>query len=299
MTREQREGLAALLPEGRVRFDEPMSQHSAVAAGGPAEAFVCTATVEELRRLLAWAQEQAIDYRFWGAGSATLVRDGGLAGLVIALGEEFDGTVVERQSEAECVLRVGAATRAAALLTFCEAQMLSGMEPMARERGTVGGALCSSAGIAEETLLELTMVTKEGKELTLTRSGLRFEEGRLKIPQTAVIARVQLRAVPRPAGDAAELRVCEAAEELESLPCLTRVFTAPCKTGASVLIEEAGLAGVRVGMARVSARDANTIVNEGRATARDIVVLMNLMRDRVREHSGVTLEPAIEVVGER
>jgi UDP-N-acetylmuramate dehydrogenase len=301
MTREQRQALAALLPAGNVCFDEPMERHSAVAAGGPAEAFVRVADVGELSRVVAWCCDEAIDYRFWGAGSAILVRDGGMAGLLIALGRAFEHTAIEREVDGDILLAAGAAVRLTDLAAIGEREGLVGLAPFAGEPGTLGGALCAAEGLAERCA-EVTIVTKERRELTLTASALRIEEGRLKMPRTAAIVRALLRCARAGSENAVHL-VGEGGQAIGAdaapSPRLAHVFRSPCKTEARILIEEAGLAGVRVGAARVLPSDANAIANEGQATVRDIVVLMNLMRDRVREHSGITLLPAIEVWGER
>ncbi|MFA4874303.1 MAG: FAD-binding protein [bacterium] len=300
MTREQRDELAALLPAGRVRFDEPMSLHSAVAAGGPVEAFVMVEDIEELKRVIGWAVERDLDYRFWGKGSALLVRDKGVRGLIVALGSEFSKTWVERASGEEIYVACSAATPIWELLNFCTNEKLTGLEGIACEPGTVGGFLCASSSSTAEgplsALEEITIVTKDGRELTLRRSAIRVEEGRLKIPRTSAVTRALFK-LSRAAEIAEAPRHCP--DSGAGLPHLRCVFTSDCRTAASELIEDSGLKGVRVGGARVSMEDANSIVNQGKATARDIAVLMNLMRDRVREQTGVVLVPMIELIGER
>ena len=297
MSREQREELAKLLPDGAVRFDEPSSAHSVAAVGGPAEAFVRARDLGQLKAVMAWAVEQGFEYRFWGRGSATLVREGGLPGLLIKLGEGFAGASVERSSGEESFVSVGAAGLAADLARWCAGQNLAGAPGFMRFAGTVGGALCSQKGEGEsdfvDSIEELTILNKEGRELTLRRSALRFEEGRLRIPRTAVVMKVLIRLTPSVEAWA------QVGEREDAGPRLTRVFGSPCKTSATIMIDEAGLTGVRVGGARVASDDANAIVNEGNATARDIVVLMSLVRDRVRQSTGVALTTLTEVVGER
>lgn len=302
MSRAQKDELAALLPDGRVLFDEQMSKHSAISVGGPGEAFVTIADVDELKRVLSWAVEHNIEFRFFGKGSKMIVRDKGVKGIILSLGESFNQVWIERTCGNEVFIGAGAATKARDIFNFTREKNLAGVAEFANERGSLGGFLSSGAGVNANELMaaieEITIVTKDGRELTLRRNALRVENGRLKIPRTTAIVRAIFKCTQAtvqevlPLGD-------EANAEAKALPKLTGVFSSMCRTPARELIEDAGLMGVRVGGARVSLEDANTIINQGNASTRDIAVLVNLMRDRVREQTGVNLEPMIELIGER
>lgn len=307
LTREQREELAGLFPQGTVRFDEPMSRHCTMRVGGPAEALATVEDVDQLKRLLEWASERRVDYLFWGGGSNTLVRDGGIRGLVVKLGGNFDFIKIDHRSGGEAFLSAGAATPTARLIGWCAENGVSGLEPLAGVCGTVGGNLITNAGTEEgriaDAVDEITVVDRDRRELTFKRPGLRFEYRKLKLPRTFAIIRALFR-LEDDDGAAISGRVDEilrrrAGAQPEGVASLGCVFKNPGKTAAGFLIEEAGLKGVRVGGARVSTVHANFIVNEGGATARDVIVLMNLVRDRVREQTGFTLEPEINVVGDR
>lgn len=291
MTREQRGSLSALVPSGRVRFDEPMAGHGAFGAGGPAEAFVVAEEVGELRAVIAWAMEHGVDYRFWGGGSRTLVRDGGVRGVVVALGGAFSAVAVDRLSGDEVFVSAGAAARLEALAGWCAKQGLAGAESCAGRRGTIGGHLMAPDGAGDplcDRVEEITVVDREGRELTMRRTALRREGGRLRLPRTMAIVRALFRFGRGGVDDASPPSPERSFEN---------VFASAGRTPAEVLIEEAGVGGVRVGGARVLAAHPNVIVNEGHATARDAIVLMNLVRERVREQTGIALELKIEVIG--
>ncbi|MBN1282975.1 MAG: FAD-binding protein [Proteobacteria bacterium] len=295
MSRQQRDALAALLPEGSVLFDEAMSRHSAAGVGGPAEAMVRADGIAGLKAVLAWAIDNGVEYRSWGRGSSTVVRDGGISGIVIGLGGEFEGAEIREQRRDEALVSAGSACAARALCEMCAARGLAVPDRISGSCGTAGGALFSGRGDDApgfvDSVEEVTIVTKEGRELTLRGGALRFETGALKVPRTSVVVRAIFRL--KAAGEQAVIR--PAPKDMR----ISHVFSSGCKTCASALIDEAGLRGVRVGGARVAIDDPNAIVNEGNATARDILVLMSLIRDRVREFTGVTLEHAIEITGER
>lgn len=274
-----------------------MSAHSPIGIGGPAEAFVIAGGVEELRRVIGWAMENAVDYRFHGSGSHTIVRDGGLRGLVIALGETFQAIEEERVSGEEHYVQVGAAVPVSRLLAWCAENGMTGLDALAGCRGTIGGTLLTNAGVACDALAdlvsEITVVNREGRELTMKRAAFRAEEGRLRLPRTMAIVRA-LFLLRREGSDAPRAVRSEEQEEAS----LDNIFRNPGRTAAEILIEETGFSGVRVGGVRVAPAHANRIIGEGRAMARDAIILMNLIRERVREQTGTALELNIEIVGD-
>lgn len=306
MTREQKAELLRLVQRGEVRFDEPLARHCAMGVGGPAEAFVIVESIEELCGLIRWAMDQTIDLRMWGGGSNTLARNGGVRGLVVKLGEGFSGVELGQDLGNQAVVRAGAATPTAQLTRWCAEHGFSGLECLSGCYGTVGGNLLMNAGMPEgsigDVVEEVTVIDREGREVSLKRSALRFEYRSLKIPRTMALIRGLFRlrrASPEEVQSAME-KLLVRREETQptgsrSLGCVFRNLDA---APAGKLIEEAGLKGVRVGGARVSALHANFIINEGRATARDVEILINLIRERVKDQTGISLEPEIVIVGE-
>ncbi len=257
--------------------------------------------------MLAWADEHGVDYRAWGSGSTVLVRDAGLRGVALQLGDAFTTAAVDREEPEGVLISVGAAMPAMAFVDWCAEQGLAGAERLAGLSGTMGGKLMANAGTAEAPLAEIveevTIVGREGKVLTVRDRGLRFEERGLKLPRTAVVVRLLLRLARDDVAAIAErttaVREARPAARGTNPQRFAPLFRDPGKVGAAVLIDEAGLAGVRVGGARIAPEWANAIVNENEASARDVIVLMGLIRERVRERTGITLENAIEIIGER
>jgi len=306
MTREQKEELLNLCPVGKVLFDEPMSRHCLMGVGGPVEALVVPETMEELKGVIAWAMERKVDYRFWGAGSNTLVRDRGLRGLAIRLGQGFDFLKSERELDGFALVSAGAATPTRRFVEWGAKEGLEGVETLSGCCGTLGGNVLTNAGAGEKAIAdfveEITVVDREGRELTMKRSALRFEYRELKIPKTMAVVRALFRFKKTEPSEVEAAVSARAVAREESQPTGVRslgcVFKNPQKPQAGVLIEEAGLKGVRIGGARVSSVHANFIINEGKASARDVCVLMGLIRERVKERTGIVLEPEIEVLGE-
>lgn len=305
MTRRQRDELTSLLPEGSIRFDEPMSLHSSIGAGGPAEAFVEVENIETLKKIIEWAASEKLDWRFMGGGSNTLVKDGGVRGALIKLGSGFDMVEVERESGDEIFVVAGSSLPTHKFVNFCSERGFGGIERLAGVWGTVGGNLATNAGndagSVSDLVEEITIVNRDLRELTMKKSALRFEYRSLKIPGTAAIVRALFKFKKLEAAEVqnlidAHMKKRETSQPVgqKSLGC---IFRNQGKTPAGVLIEEAGLKGVRVGGARVSTVHANFIVNEGNAKARDITVLIGLVRERVKENTGIILETEIEIIG--
>ncbi|HEU5394560.1 MAG TPA: UDP-N-acetylmuramate dehydrogenase, partial [Candidatus Methylomirabilis sp.] len=279
--------------EGEVLYDEPMSRHTSYRIGGPADVMVCPRTVEATQAALRIAREHGAPVFILGGGSNLLVRDGGLRGLVLNL----FGTLQEMRAEGEAVT-AGSGAKVTALVNFCARRGLAGLEPMAGVPGTVGGAVKGNAGafgvtisdhLASVRVLELT-----GEERVLKREALRFayRQSSLTAEQVLVSATFRLRR-----GDAAALKQKVAqilAERRAKQPVEWRsagsVFKNPPGDFAGRLIEGAGLKGTRVGDAMISPKHGNFFLNLGRATARDVLALIALAQERVRERTGVSLE---------
>jgi len=307
LTREQREELSKMLPPERVCFDECMSRHSFVGMGGPAEAFSIAADVVELRELIAWAGERKVDYCFVGCGGKTIVRDGGIRGLTIRLGEGFRFINVESESDGTVFVSVGSSTTVPEFINWCADNCFAGLEELVSSCGSIGGCLSMNVKVGERSIgdfvEEITIINREGKELSLRGKSLRFDEDSLKIPRTAVIARAVFR-LGR--GDRSEIMAkLEGFNESlskkisQGIGFISGVFKSEGKTSADILIDDARLNGIRVGGARVSMIDSNAIVNEGKATARNVTVLMSLIRDRVKQQTGIVLEPRISIIGKK
>ena len=306
LTREQKEGFFGLPLKIPIKFDEPLSRYTTIGIGGPAESFAIVDSVDELKIVLGFVSEQMIDFHVLGGGSNTLIKDGGLRGLIIKLGDGFDTIVVDRTIDNDVYVSVGSATPTQRLVKWAADEGFSGLEFLAGVWGTVGGNLVGNAGTNTgsigDVVEELTLVSREQRELTMKKQALKFEYRNLKITRTATIVKTLFKLTRSTPSDVhskvATLMEKRRATQPVGVRSLGCTFKNPGKTSAGVLIEDALLKGVRVGGARVSTVHANFIVNEGNATARDFTVLMNLVRERVKESSGVVLETEIEIIGE-
>jgi UDP-N-acetylmuramate dehydrogenase len=286
---------------GSVRRNEPMTRHTTYRIGGPVALLVECATVADLASATSILAEEEVDWRVLGKGSNVLVSDDGYDGAVLTLGRDFKRHALEGEH-----LRSGAGVILAAAVRDAFSEGRTGLEFAVGIPGTVGGALAMNAGSREEwigSIVESVTLFVPGEGLVGVRgpeiawgyrtSGL---QGR------GIIVEAVLRLVE---GDAdlirrsmeASLRRRKRTQPL-SMPSAGSVFVNPEGDSAGRLIEASGLKGARVGGAEVSEVHANFIVNAGGATATDVVTLVRLIRDTVKEAHGIELTPEVRFLGQ-
>jgi len=286
---------------GVLRVDEPMSKHTSWRVGGRAQRYYQPADIQDLALYLSQLdQNEAVTWI--GLGSNVLVRDGGIAGSVIATSGVLNGLSSINANS----VRVEAGVACAKAARFCARQSLQGAEFLAGIPGTMGGALAMNAGaFGGETWNIVTAVE------TVTRSG----ELKRRLPKDY---QVGYRSVSGPGGEwfvAAQLTL-ESGNSEDSLakikqylnkrsdtqpiqlPNAGSVFKNPPGNFAARLIEASGLKGFRIGGACISEKHANFIVNTGAATAADIEALILHAATVVEQLQGVKLEREVRVIGE-
>ncbi|MBI1909757.1 MAG: UDP-N-acetylmuramate dehydrogenase [Deltaproteobacteria bacterium] len=284
-----------------VQFNEPLAPYTSIKVGGPADLFLTPKDRDELKRFVLYTREKEIPLFILGAGSNLLIRDGGIRGAVIFL-KNFSH--VELISET--FLTAEAGLFVPKLVEWTASQGLTGLEPLIGVPGSLGGAIAMNAGTRQgeigSLVEEVTGLTKEGEEVRIPKSKLEFKYRSSKIPRGVVILSAILKLEK---GERTEIenRIREFKEyrlktQPLNYPNLGSVFKNPLPGFAGQMIEEAGLKEVRIGNARISPKHANFIINEGGATAKDIQILINLVKDKVKDRFSVNLEPEVKIVGE-
>lgn len=284
---------------GKVFRDEPMSRHTSLKVGGPADLFLEPADLDDLREALARIRRGALPCLVVGGGFNLLVRDGGIRGCVISL-KRFDQ--VTPLSGAR--LEVGAGVTNQALTRFAAENGLGGIEFLCAIPGSFGGALAMNAGAhGGETMQRVESLTTMRDATVLVRSGGEVAHGYryLELQPGEIVLGARLRLEP-----AERCLVEERMQEYLSkrggqrvgLPNAGSFFKNPPGESAWRLIDEAGLRGKTVGGAQVSEVHTNFLVNKGGARAADFLALAELIKQRVKEASGVELEEEVRIVGE-
>ena len=284
-----------------VRTDERMSGYTTFRIGGPADFFVTPDSVESLRSVLHFVRENGIPYFILGNGSNLLVSDEGYRGVVIRIGDGFDGLKVDGtniMAEAGLLLsQVAAAARDAGL---------SGMEFASGIPGTLGGAIVMNAGAyggeMKDIVRDVTVMTKEGDVRSIESRDMEFgyRTSTVKKNDWIVLAvHFLLSEGNRSIIEARmnELKEARISKQPLNFPSAGSTFKRPEGYFAGKLIMDSGLAGYSVGGAEVSEKHCGFVINRGGATASDVFILIRRIREIVYAKFGVTLEPEIKFVG--
>ena len=299
---ELKQRLSEILPAFSLREEELLSKHTSFRIGGPAELMVFPNTVEQLRQVFLAAKECGIKPRILGSGSNVLAPDEGLRGLVICTRECLMGLEL---TEENCVIAMAGMTMAQTAM-FAARNGLSGMEFAHGIPGSIGGGIYMNAGAYGGELKDCTIWTDfmdlnggitrfEGAEQGFAyrcstfqgREGIILRSCFALMPSDEATVRSKIK----------ELNDRRRASQPLELPSAGSTFKRPKVGYAAALIQEAGLKGLQVGGAAVSEKHAGFVVNLGGATAKDVLALIDLVKEKVLAYSGVELEPEVRLWG--
>ncbi|HEY8378195.1 MAG TPA: UDP-N-acetylmuramate dehydrogenase [Nannocystis sp.] len=301
------------LPPGalELRPDEPMARHTTLRLGGPADLWARPADIPALQALLARCHALAIPVTFVGGGSNLLVRDGGIRGVVINLGRMNRVTRPDPERDPTHVaVEAGATT--GRLLQHALQWDLGGLEFLGGVPGSVGGGLIMNAGtyLGEFTRVVTAVhsLRRDGSPCTRDHAACGFRYRGSDLPPDEVVVAADLRLWPRPRAeieaDVAALRERRRQREPTGVANNGSTFKNPPGDYAGRIIESVGLKGTRIGAAVVSPVHANWLVVERpdpgvpEPRAADLLALIDLVRTRVRDAVGITLELEVKITGE-
>ena len=294
-------GLAATMPElrGRLLADQSMAGITWFRVGGPAEFLYSPADESDLSYFLEHLPHD-VPVTVVGLGSNLLVRDGGVGGVVIRLGRGFNEVYVEGKN-----VRAGAAVPDVKVARAAADAGLAGLSFYRGVPGAVGGALTMNAGAydreTKDVLIEARAVDRSGKVHVLKSADMGFSYRHSDVPNDFIFTQALFAGTP---GDAKKIidemeRITEAREATQPIKSRTggSTFKNPQGKKAWQLIDAAGCRGLVVGDAQVSELHCNFLINRGNATAFDVEMLGEMVRQRVKVHSGIELEWEIVRIG--
>jgi UDP-N-acetylmuramate dehydrogenase len=280
-----------------------MSRHTTFRIGGPANLLVDVGSRDELLCVLRHVQEHGLALHVIGRGANLLVSDAGVRGVVLRLAGDFKQASWDEKRN---IAKVGAGVALATLVTDSARRGYDSFCWAVGIPGTIGGAVCCNAGAWGHAMGKFVeavhVMTPGGEEKVLAKDEVTFEYRRSSIGSSDIIldATVKLER----AADGTRETVDVIAENLRrkretqplDLPSAGSIFKNPPECPAGQLIDHAGCKGMREGDAVVSPKHANFIVNEGKATATDVMRLIERVRERVKGQFGVELELEIGIV---
>jgi UDP-N-acetylmuramate dehydrogenase len=281
-----------------LRENEPLAPYTWLRLGGPAKYFAEPTSPEELITLVKRCHEQGITARLLGGGSNLLVSDQGVDGLVIHLTAACFANVERRGN----TLAVGGGAKLAHLVSVAAREGLVGMEDLVGIPGTVGGALHGNAGGVHDDIgtwaRGATVITRAGETVQRSRDELHFAYRSSSLDELIILEAV----FEMETGDPVEITkrmqrnwIVKRASLPPSATPQGYIFKDASGTSAASIIEQAGLAGMRVGDAELSGHNANFILAGRNATSADVRELIDNVQRTVADRLGVQLETAIEM----
>lgn len=284
---------------GVVRFHAPLKEYTSFHIGGPADVLVEPVDVEDVVQLTRQTHEQKLPIFVLG-GTNLLVRDKGIRGVVVSLGKlraikEEPGSVLYAEGGVGMPTLIGRAIR----------RSLAGLEWAAGIPGTVAGCVVMNAGTRlgemKDSVKAVRIVSPNGALMDCPAEAIEFGYRRATLPPGVVVG-VWLQLKPGVRADIEKvvkdyLHYRRDTQPL-TLPSAGCVFKNPLNDSAGRVVEAAGFKGTSVGDAQVSMKHANFIVNQGQASASDVLSLIKKIRTGIVRKTGIKLELELKVVGE-
>lgn len=292
--------LSGLTIRGELLVDEPMSRHTSLKVGGPAELFARPADSDDLRQLLVWLRQRNIPWITVGKGYNLLVRDGGIRGAVISL---ESCNLIERAGDG--LIRAGAGADNLDVVRFAQQHGLGGIAFIAGIPGTVGGAIRMNAGAYGHGILEKTecitlLRDNEVREFCMDQLKFGYRHLELRADDVILGATFRLEELHPDETETAIRKDLELRRAKHNVghPSAGSFFKNPAGQAAWRLIDAAGMRGEKIGGAQVSPVHSNFLVNAGGATARDFLLLSARVKEAVLRTSGQVLEEEVRIIGE-
>lgn len=281
--------------------NEPMNKRTTFRTGGAAEIFAEPKSEDEICAIIKLCRSENVPYMFIGNGSNLLVSDNGIGGVVIHIGNNLANAYVEGDT-----ITAQSGILLSRLANTAKQNSLSGMEFASGIPGTLGGAIFMNAGAyggeMKDIVLSVTYADENGDIRTISgneadfgyRHSIFSDRGCAVLKCTIKLEKGDTEQISALMKDYTKRRN---EKQPIDMPSAGSTFKRPEGYFAGQLIENAGLKGTSVGGAQVSEKHAGFIVNKGGATSSDVVKLIELVKTKVFENSGVMLEPEVKIIG--
>lgn len=284
-------------------INEPLSKHTTFKIGGNADLFIDVPNKEILKKMIKYSYENQIPKFILGNGSNILAADKGYNGVIFHLCGEFNNITFINDDTIKC----GAGASISKLCTKALEHSLSGLEFAWGIPGTVGGAAFMNAGAyggeMKDVIISVSHMEDNGEEGCFnSQEELNFSyRSSIYSKKDYIITSVNLKlnkddkkSIKSKMNDYIKRR--KSKQPLE-YPNAGSVFKRPVNNFAGTLIEQAGLKGLSIGGAQVSSKHAGFIINKCNATSKDVVDLINIIKEKVNNKNNIELECELKFLG--
>lgn len=296
--------LQEIVNKKNILKNEPMSKHTSFKIGGNADYFVKVTNIEELKNVLNLSKQHNMPITIVGNGTNLLVREGGIRGIVIKL--ELKNFKIRKTSK-DIIITVESGMTLATLSTIALKEEITGLEFLSGIPGTIGGALRMNAGAYGSEMKDIVVKTRymtyDGKIKTLNLKEHEFEY------RNSIFSRLQCviidTTISAKKGNVEEIesKIKEYADSRKlnqplEYPNAGSTFKRKEGVVTAKLIDECGLKGFSIGDAEVSTKHAGFVINKGKATATDVLMLVEHVKKEIKNKFGLDIELEILVLGD-
>ncbi len=298
------EHLEKIIDKKNIYIDEPMSKHTSFKIGGKADYFILVNSIDELKRVLDLLRETKMQFVVLGNGTNVLIRDGGIRGVVIKL--ELKEFKIKRNAN-EILITAESGISLATLSSIAMKEEIEGLEFLSGIPGTLGGAIRMNAGAygkqMQDIVVKTRYITLDGKikTLNLKQHNFKYRYSVFENNEGIIIDCT----VKAQSGN--KLEIEEKIKEYSKLrkenqplefPSAGSTFKRTEIMPTAKIIDECGLKGYSIGDAEVSTKHAGFIINKGKATAKDVLKLIDYVKKIVKEKKNLDIELEILVLGD-
>jgi UDP-N-acetylmuramate dehydrogenase len=283
----------------QISLDEKLSNYSWFNLGGLADVFFKPSSIEDI--IFFFKKIKPQKFTIIGAGSNTLIRDGGIKGITIKLSSAFSYTKLGSEN----VIEVGGATQDKKVADFALENELAGLEFLACIPGSIGGAVRMNTGCygndISEILHSIKVVNARGVTKEILAKDIKFSYRNTNLEENLLITSVKLIGKHSTKQKIKEKQETMVERKKNSQPNQIKTCGSTFKNSknkkAWELIKESNCENFKVGNAKISEKHCNFFVNNGSATSKDLEKLINKVRETVYQKTKINLELEIKIIG--
>lgn len=297
------EELYKKIPKENILFNEPMSKHTSIKIGGPAEVFIKATTVEEVKLVVEYTNKNSIPLYVIGNGSNILVKDEGIKGIVLK--PQLTQIAIEKSNENYAIVTVGSGTVLGALAQKLMQEGITGFEELSGIPGTIGGAVRMNAGAHDKEIKDIvettTYIDMQGKIHTITNEEQQFTyRSSIFAKEKFIILETKLKLQygnkEKIKQKMEEYAIWRKEHQPLEQPNAGSTFKRGDNFITAKLIDECGLKGYTIGGAQVSTKHSGFIINQGGATAQNVLDLIEYVKAQVYQKTGKIIELELEIL---
>ena len=284
-------------------FNEALSKYSWFNLGGSAEIFFRPESIDQIKEFLKYTKNNKQSIHILGAGSNTLIRDGGIKGVTIKLSSKFSYVNLLEDN----VIEAGAATLDKKVSNFALEHSSTGYEFLSCIPGSIGGAITMNSGCYEadisKILLSVKIIDFEGNQKEIKKKDIEFFYRGTNLPKNYIILSAKFRGI-KTNKDQINQKINffinkKKISQPSQIKTCGSTFKNTKEKKAWVLIKESQSENLFVGGAKISSKHCNFFVNEKNATASEIEQLINNVQEKVLIKTKKKLELEIKIIGDK